>query len=487
MKADIRNKNMVINGLPEVNNEDCRISVVNFLKNIDPNTKLEQIVTAYRIGQPGKGKNSKFKRPIMVKFKDLEVKRGLMAKKNELRNEKDHQHVYCNDDLPENARLARQRVREIGKFAKNHGYDRVQVKGDKLILDDKVYKFTDLHLLPRDLHLDNIKTRPIGKGIGYESEFSYLSNLAPSTFIMNGVRFRSAEQAFQYQKCMYCEREDTGLLIKQCTDTKMIKSMGDRTTSKQIWKNMDVMRCVLLCKFNQNKSLKKKLIDTGTSTLLCCDLGRHWCTGWRLDSASWVNSSVYPGQNHLGKMLADIRSGYSKTKNELPENTQMSQSTPMEVSKKEEKEENAIQDDSKIDVEPKLYDMIKEVVNVSGDTQKKDTTTDSGQLNQSGQVPPPTPAVNAPLETKGIEELKDENIDPALRHVSSHDSVSYDSSLYIGENTSFTRQSVTKMDGSIDLEKVLGWALPVVNTSKHLTLRAVNGQQKWETRSIGQP
>lgn len=69
-------------------------------------------------------------------------------------------------------------------------------------------------------------------------------------------------------------------------------------------------------------------------------------------------------------------------------------------------------------------------------------------------------------------------IDPALRQVSSHDSVCYDSSLYIGENTSFTRASVTKLDGSVDMDKVMGWALPVVNTSQHLEQSMANRSGK---------
>lgn len=45
VKTDIRNKNMVINGLPEVNNENCKLTVLKFLKNIDPSMKPEHIET----------------------------------------------------------------------------------------------------------------------------------------------------------------------------------------------------------------------------------------------------------------------------------------------------------------------------------------------------------------------------------------------------------------------------------------------------------
>lgn len=49
--------------------------------------------------------------------------------------------------------------------------------------------------------------------------------------------------------------------------------------------------------------------------------------------------------------------------------------------------------------------------------------------------------------------------------ISSHDSISFSSSTYLSGNTSFTRASVSKADGSLDVNKLMNWTLPKLNTS----------------------
>lgn len=46
--------------------------------------------------------------------------------------------------------------------------------------------------------------------------------------------------------------------------------------------------------------------------------------------------------------------------------------------------------------------------------------------------------------------------------VSSHDSISFSSSTYLSGNTSFTRK---KIDGSLDVNKLMGWTLPKLDIS----------------------
>lgn len=95
-------------------------------------------------------------------------------------------------------------------------------------------------------------------------------------------------------------------------------------------------------------------------------------------------------------------------------------------------------EDSNVDVAPKLVDMIKGAITVNDKIEKNVQTKEEDKSSGMGKAPLPPPATNvtkdAPMETVDIEEAKEAFIDPALRQVSSHDSVSYDSSIYIGEN-----------------------------------------------------
>lgn len=155
MKRDVdgntrerRNWNMVINGLPESANENCMNTVVEFIKRLIPTISAKDILAAYRLGKK-MGGESEFNRSTMVKFKDPQLKMDAMCKKSSLKDTEANKGIFCNDDLPEEQRRLRQKMREIGKFATKQGYQNVQVKGDKVWIDGKIFTGSDLHLLPK--------------------------------------------------------------------------------------------------------------------------------------------------------------------------------------------------------------------------------------------------------------------------------------------------------------------------------------------------
>lgn len=166
-----KNRNMVINGLPESANENCMNTVNEFLKRRIPTITAKDILSAYRLGKKMRGE-SEFNRSTMVKFKDPQLKMEVMRRKSSLKDTEVNRGIFCNDDLPEEKRKIRQKMREIGKFAIKHGYEHVQVKGDKIWINGKLFMGSDLHLLPKDLQPENISTRKVGKGIGFAGESS---------------------------------------------------------------------------------------------------------------------------------------------------------------------------------------------------------------------------------------------------------------------------------------------------------------------------
>lgn len=292
-----RSRNMVINGLPESNNENCMNTVVEFLKRLVPKITAKDLLAAYRLGKKTGGLKD-FNRSVMVKFKDPQLKTEVMRKKSSLKNAIENKGIFCNDDLPEEKRRARQKIREVGKFAAKQGYKDVQVKGDKIWINGKLFTGNDLHLLPKDLQPENISTRKVGNGIGFAGESSYLSNYFPCTLRMGDKLFRSSEQAYQYQKCLFCEREDACPHIMQVEDPNVLSQMGNKIFPTVEWENTkaDMMKCVILSKFGQNPELYDKLKATGSTPLYECTRNRFWGTGWKHDAPNWEKSSTFLGQ-----------------------------------------------------------------------------------------------------------------------------------------------------------------------------------------------
>lgn len=306
---ELRSCNMIINGIAEGKDEDCKDVSLKFFRNLVPNYQSEKILLAYRVGK--ERSDGEVNRAMFVKFRDIEAKQELMKRKSVLHKNKalGLGKVFCNDDLPEDIRRKRQEMREIARYATSIGYRDTRVTGDKLIFSGNTYLEDELHLLPKELQMANVRTRKIGDKIGFLSEYSYLSNFYAAQVEINGQCYDSSEQAYQYSKAILCNRDDVAKDIKECTIPKKIKRHGDKIDTTEQWEKVkvDTMKCILVAKFMQNKDLKQKLIETGRTQLMECSTNKFWGTGWTLDSMEWNKSHNFPGRNTLGNLLMEVR------------------------------------------------------------------------------------------------------------------------------------------------------------------------------------
>lgn len=307
----IKQKNLVINGLVEPKNENSVITAVTFLKNLVPDINSTHIAKAYRVGVDSQGK--KGNRPLIIQIKDPAMKDVIMKKKAQLKDNKDLKKIFCNNDVPEESRKTQQIIREIAKEAVRAGYKKVKCYENKIQIGEKTYYANELFLLPKALQLENCKTRIIGGMLRFESDFSYLSSNYSSPFLIDGIQFSSATQAFYYHKAIMCGRDDTKAKILECEDPNAVEKLGLKVDSSDEWskKKLRVLKGVLLYKFRQNEEIREKLCNTGDAPILNCDTDLYWGTGWKMDSKDWDKSQDYPGRNALGIVLTDVRTRLS--------------------------------------------------------------------------------------------------------------------------------------------------------------------------------
>lgn len=92
----------------------------------------------------------------------------------------------------------------------------------------------------------------------------FMSNYYSCEFVMNGIRYKNAEAAFQSHKVPLEER-------KQFSDMPpaTAKHFGRHVAFPANWDETrdDVMRRVVMAKFEQNKDLKQRLLETGTQPI----------------------------------------------------------------------------------------------------------------------------------------------------------------------------------------------------------------------------
>jgi len=129
----------------------------------------------------------------------------------------------------------------------------------------------------------------------------FLSNFFESPFTVDGKTYCTVEHYFQSQKFLDPEIQER---IRNAKSPVLAKKLGRKFTLREDWNSFrnKVMAEALKHKFEQNDSLREKLINTGDAILVeNSPRDRYW-------------GGALPGsKNKLGLMLMELRSKLKET------------------------------------------------------------------------------------------------------------------------------------------------------------------------------
>ena len=131
----------------------------------------------------------------------------------------------------------------------------------------------------------------------FQEEYRFLSNFYSSPIWYPGIKYPTAEHAYQAQKCQTLDDRKAIALLET---PGQAKRHGKTVVLRENWEQMKlgVMLDVVRAKFYQNAELHQKLLDTGDAILV---EGNTWGdTFWGM-----VDNQ---GQNWLGRILMLVRS-----------------------------------------------------------------------------------------------------------------------------------------------------------------------------------
>ena len=132
----------------------------------------------------------------------------------------------------------------------------------------------------------------------FKGKYYFLSNFYSAPVTYDGLTFQNNEAAFQAAKCINPELRKQFINL----NPSEAKRSGRRVKLRSDWEQVKVgiMRDICKAKFEQNENLRQQLIATGSEPL---EEGNTW--GDRI----WGTVDGV-GQNHLGKILMEIRNEY---------------------------------------------------------------------------------------------------------------------------------------------------------------------------------
>jgi ribA/ribD-fused uncharacterized protein len=131
--------------------------------------------------------------------------------------------------------------------------------------------------------------------------YSFLSNFHPSPIIYGGLVYPTVEHAFQAMKTQdHAMRRK----ISDASGPRVAKTLGRNVELRPDWDDikLSVMNLFVTRKFTESTDLGTRLIATGDAELI---EGNHW------NDTFWgVCGGV--GENHLGKILMEVRAAINK-------------------------------------------------------------------------------------------------------------------------------------------------------------------------------
>lgn len=136
----------------------------------------------------------------------------------------------------------------------------------------------------------------------FREEYEFLSNFYPAKMEFEGIAYYNSEAAYQAQKCK--NPKDKILFANMYADEA--KKFGRKVEMREDWDEVKVelMTRIVEAKFYQHPELAVRLLETGNKQL---KEGNYW------GDVFWgIDHNTGEGENHLGKILMNLRTKYQE-------------------------------------------------------------------------------------------------------------------------------------------------------------------------------
>jgi hypothetical protein len=145
-----------------------------------------------------------------------------------------------------------------------------------------------------------------------EPENKEFSNFYETEFELDGVKYKSAEHAYQGIKAKTFGDEEAFGKILKAKSAQSAKAAGKKVKDfkEETWKEKkdEVMKTILRAKFTQNLELRKKLLDSGDKRIANADSrDKYWGIGTSVNTTMAKDPAKWKGENKLGALLEELR------------------------------------------------------------------------------------------------------------------------------------------------------------------------------------
>ena len=298
-----RRDNIIVSGLKESRDENCRDVVRTLLKEVF-NMENVVIVRTHRLG----GMNQQ-NRKLIIRFQNYSDKEHVMRNRKRLKDKRAS--VYVDDDF--SVETSRRRSSLIPVLRELKKVDiRAHLRGDKIYSRGRLFSHRQLYDLPIDPHV--ACTESVGDVTVFSGTYSKLSNLYWHPFNLEGREWHSVEHFYQYKKALSAGESNAAREIRMTTDPLDAMARGKAVTPGPAWEKdgPEVMKSAMTAKFDI-PPLGLALRNTKT---IIAEATRNtfWGIGITKTNRDCFNKGKWTGENMAGKVLMCVKSELKKGK-----------------------------------------------------------------------------------------------------------------------------------------------------------------------------
>ena len=315
MEAQSRRDNLVFDGVDEAEAEtwaDCERKLQELFTEKLGISDMLHIERAHRVGpRPRPGQRP---RAIVAKFAGFKAREAVWAKRSKLKGTR----VWVSEDYPPEVRQRRKVLYPVYRAAlqgRPNTYKRVSLGMDTLSIDGVRYDASNLHTLPEALRPTVLASKSDEQTSVFFTGQSALSNFFKgSPFTIRGNNYACGEQAYQHLKAEFFKDDTAAAKILVTSDPheqyRLGKSVrGFRADERWLRQARVIMKEVATARFSQDAAVAGALQDTGDRTLGEASRDPFWGVGLPLGHPDVLNRAAWSGQNTMGAILMEVRSG----------------------------------------------------------------------------------------------------------------------------------------------------------------------------------
>ena len=296
---------LLLDGVNERDHKRPMVVIQALLSDLDITFKDGDIKSAYRIGAVKTGVSRP--RTIRIQFSNTSLKGEIFKNISNLKKKEGWKGVHLNDALSPKELQQAKDLRCIFAAGKAQGLD-IKLRGNVLIIDGLRLTYKDIDHLPYGLSMKSVKILKLEDGHAFQSHYAYLSNMYMTDIKYEGETYKSAEHLYTAEFARHHDKLDLIPTILQAEDGYAAKRVIRHLKANDTWDaaKFKVMRKVVTLKFDQNDSIRDKLLST-TGYLYEATKDVEFGCGLTLGQSKEIKQGSLKGKNMLGIILCEYR------------------------------------------------------------------------------------------------------------------------------------------------------------------------------------